>query len=102
MLTGKFGFTPAEALGTVTAMASNFLLNNSLTYRDCRLKGWQAVRGFISFALWCSLGALASVAVGRDLYQFTGLWLLAGLGGAVVGALLNYALTSIFTWRRGS
>jgi hypothetical protein len=28
------------------------------------------------------------------------MWLMAGIGGAVIGALLNYALTSIFTWRR--
>jgi len=28
------------------------------------------------------------------------MWLLAGFGGAAIGALLNYALTSIFTWGR--
>lgn len=36
------------------------------------------------------------------LYELTGLWVLAGVAGAVVGALLNYALTSIFTWQRGT
>lgn len=102
MLTGKVGFTPAEALGTAAAMTSNFLLNNSLTYRDCRLGGWQAVRGLSSFACCCSLGALTSITLARDLYELTGLWVLAGVAGAVVGALLNYALTSIFTWQRGT
>jgi dolichol-phosphate mannosyltransferase len=102
MLTDHIAFTPAQAIGTGVAMLSNFLLNNSLTYRDCRLRGWQMVRGFISFAVWCSLGALTSVAVAHDLYDLTNMWLVAGLGGAIVGALLNYALTSIFTWRRGN
>ncbi|HTZ35214.1 MAG TPA: glycosyltransferase family 2 protein [Stellaceae bacterium] len=100
MLSGWVGFTAAEAIATVSAMVSNFFLNNSLTYRDCRLTGWQAIRGLLSFAALCSLGALTTIAVARDLYQFSGMWLLAGFLGAVIGALLNYALTSIFTWKR--
>jgi len=48
----------------------------------------------------CGLGAVVNVLVARDLYAVTHMWLLAGAGGAVVGALLNYALTSMFTWRR--
>jgi len=58
------------------------------------------VRGLASFMAVCSVGALTTVAVAGDLYRLTGLWPLAGAGGAVVGALLNYALTSIFTWGR--
>jgi dolichol-phosphate mannosyltransferase len=100
MLGGGVAFTAAEAIATMVAMISNFVLNNLLTYRDCRLRGWQAVRGLISFAALCSLGAVTTVAVARDIYQLTGAWLAAALGGAVIGALLNYASTSIFTWRR--
>jgi dolichol-phosphate mannosyltransferase len=60
------------------------------------------VRGLASFMALCGLGAVANVAVAQDLYDDTGLWLFAGACGALVGALLNYALTSIFTWgRRG-
>ena len=44
--------------------------------------GWQAVRGLASFMALCGLGALANVAVARDLYDLTGMWLLAGFGGA--------------------
>jgi hypothetical protein len=39
-------------------------------------------------------------SVARDLHNLTGMSLLAGASGAMVGALLNYALTSMFTWRR--
>jgi dolichol-phosphate mannosyltransferase len=94
------GFTLAESVATAIAMVSNFFLNNMLTYRDCRLVGWQAVRGLASFMLLCGLGALTNVAVARDVFDLTGRWLLAGIAGAAIGALLNYALTSIFTWGR--
>jgi len=100
LIFGDIGFTAAEAIATAVAMVSNFFLNNTLTYRDCRLVGWQAVRGLASFMALCGLGSLTNVAVARDLYDLTGMWLLAGFGGAAIGALLNYALTSIFTWGR--
>jgi hypothetical protein len=45
----------------------------------------------------CSLGAVTNVVVAQHLYVDTGMWLFAGVCGALVGALLNYALTSIFT-----
>jgi dolichol-phosphate mannosyltransferase len=100
MLSGWAGFTAAEAIATFSAMVSNFLLNNSLTYRDCRLRGLGLLGGLVSFIGLCSLGALTTVSVARDLYHVTGMWLLAGFTGALVGSLLNYALTSIFTWKR--
>jgi dolichol-phosphate mannosyltransferase len=93
-------FTLGESIATAIAMVSNFFLNNTLTYRDCRLVGWQVVRGLASFMLLCGLGALTNVAVARDVFDLTGGWLLAGIAGAAIGALLNYALTSIFTWGR--
>ena len=100
LIAGGIGFTAAESVATVVAMVSNFFLNNMLTYRDCRLVGWQAVRGLVSFMALCGLGALVNVAVARDVYHLTDMWLVAGIAGAAVGALLNYALTSIFTWGR--
>jgi dolichol-phosphate mannosyltransferase len=92
----------AEVAAIGTAMVWNFWLNNVLTYRDCRLVGWRAVRGLFSFIAVCALGALVNFAVWSDIYAATGWWLLAGISGAAVGALLNYALTSVLTWgRRG-
>ena len=102
LMLGSVGFTAAESVATLVAMVSNFFLNNMLTYRDCRLVGWQAVRGLASFMGLCGLGALTNVAVARDVYELTGMWLVAGIAGAAIGALLNYALTSIFTWGRRS
>jgi len=94
------GFVRAEIVAVAIAMVTNFFLNNMLTYRDTRLVGWQAARGLLSFMLVCSLGALVNVGIARDVYGATGMWLLAGTAGAAVGALVNYTLTSVFTWRR--
>ena len=100
LIVSDMGFTAAESVATLVAMVSNFFLNNMLTYRDCRLVGWQAVRGLVSFMALCGLGALVNIAVAGDVYLLTDMWLVAGIAGAAVGALLNYALTSIFTWGR--
>jgi dolichol-phosphate mannosyltransferase len=94
------GFVGAQSTATATAMVWNYFLNNSLTYRDSRLVGWAALRGLVSFMAICGLGAVVNVLVARDLYAMTQMWLFSGAGGAAVGALLNYALTSMFTWGR--
>ena len=94
------GFVWAQSTATATAMVWNYFLNNTLTYRDFRLVGWATLRGLVSFMLICGLGAVVNVLVARDLYVMTQMWLFAGVAGAVVGALLNYSLTSMFTWGR--
>ncbi|MBV8131388.1 MAG: glycosyltransferase family 2 protein [Alphaproteobacteria bacterium] len=96
------GFVGAQSTATAAAMIWNYFLNNTLTYRDYRLVGWAALRGLVSFMTICGLGAVINVLVARDLYAMTQMWLFAGAGGAAVGALLNYALTSMFTWGRRS
>jgi dolichol-phosphate mannosyltransferase len=100
LLAAGAGFVGAQSTATATAMVWNYILNNTLTYRDCRLVGWAALRGLASFMLICGLGAVVNVLVARDLYVMTQMWLFAGVGGALVGALLNYSLTSMFTWGR--
>jgi dolichol-phosphate mannosyltransferase len=94
------GFVGAQSVATAIAMVWNYFLNNALTYRDYRLVGWAALRGLVSFIAICGLGVVVNILVARDLYAMTQMWLVAGAGGAAVGALLNYALTSMFTWGR--
>lgn len=93
-------FVGAQSAATATAMIWNYFFNNTLTYRDYRLVGGAALRGLISFMAICGPGAVINVLVARDLYAMTQMWLFAGAAGAAVGALLNYALTSMFTWGR--
>ena len=94
----SFPFRFSQAAATVAAMVCNFALNNALTYRDMRLTGWQWVKGLLSFALWCSVGALANVGIASYLFDRNTSWALAALAGIAVGAVWNYAATSFYTW----
>ena len=94
-------FTAAKALATIVAMTSNFFINNVVTYRDVRLKGWNQVCGLLSFYAICSLGAVADVGISSLLYNTQGTeWWLSGLAGIAVGSVWNYAMASAFTWRK--
>jgi dolichol-phosphate mannosyltransferase len=92
-------FALAQTLATLVAMTFNFALNNIFTYRDMRLRGMKLVRGFIVFSLICSLGGFANVGVASLLFGQHTTWWLAGLSGALVGSVFNFAMTSTFTWR---
>lgn len=94
------GFVAGQTSAAIAAMTSNFILNNVLTYRDMRLTGWQWLRGWITFMLACSLGALANVGIASYLYiQVEGSLLLSALAGILVGAVWNYTMTYWYTWR---
>jgi dolichol-phosphate mannosyltransferase len=95
------GFTTAQSVATGIAMVFNFALNNLLTYRDRRLRGWQWLRGLATFMIACSVGALSNVGVATYLYQNRTQWMLAGLAGVVVGAVWNFAVTQLYTWGKG-
>jgi dolichol-phosphate mannosyltransferase len=94
------GFVEAQAVATVAAMTSNFVMNNLLTYRDMRLQGWGLLRGWLSFVAACSIGGVANVGIAAWLFQHQGGWVVPAVAGVLVGAVWNYALTALYTWRR--
>ncbi|QCI62843.1 glycosyltransferase [Phreatobacter stygius] len=93
-------FEWAQTLATFVAMTSNFLINNEITYRDGRLKGSRFLVGLVLFYGVCSLGAFANVGVASWLYAEAAEWWLAGIAGALMGAVFNYAASSAIVWRR--
>ena len=93
------GFAAGQGIATLAAMTGNFLLNNILTYRDRRLRGLKLLYGLFSFYAVCSVGAVANVGIAAYVFHADRSWWLAGLTGALVGAVWNYAISSIFTWR---
>ncbi len=95
-------FTSAQTGAVLIAMTSNYGLNNAITYRDQRLRGWDFWRGLVGFYRIGALGAVANVGVARLLYARGEIWWLAGLAGALVGAVWNYAATRLYTWGRAS
>jgi dolichol-phosphate mannosyltransferase len=96
----SLAFAEAQAIATVVAMTSNFFLNNLFTYRDQRLKGWRLLSGLLSFYLICAVGAVGNVGIAAYIFAADSVWWLAGISGAIVGSVWNYAVSSVFTWRR--
>lgn len=93
------GFLTGQVWATLTAMTSNYLLNNELTYSDRPLRGWNVLRGWVSFVVACSLGGVANVGIAELLFQQDVNWVLSAVVGVLVGAVWNYAVTSLYTWR---
>lgn len=94
-------FLWAQSAATVVAMTCNYLLNNVLTYRDMRLRGWRLATGWISFSLACSVGALANVRIAEWVFEYKpSWWLLSAMAGVLVGAVWNYVVTGLFTWKK--
>jgi len=98
-LMAAFQFTLAQTVATIVAMIWNFSLNNAVTYGDQRLTGWSYFSGLIRFMIICGIGAVSNVGVASWIYANDNTWWIAGLGGAVMGAVWNYAVSSVFVWR---
>ena len=97
-----YPFLVGQSVATAVAMTINFFLNNILTQRDRKLQGWRLLSGLASFYLACGIGGAVSVVLADFLFGYGIQWWIAGLLGAVVGAVWNFAITSSFTWQRGA
>lgn len=96
----NFHFLAAQLTATGIAMVSNFIMNNEFTYRDRRLTGLSFIAGLLLFCLVCSFGALANVGVANiAIHEFNN-WSLAGLAGALMGAVFNFSAATSLVWRR--
>jgi len=95
----RHDFTASQVVATIMAMGSNFVLNNEITYRNRRYRGLGKIGGFLIFAALCGVGAIANINVASVLYHQNGSWGLAGLSGALIGVVWNYAASNTFVWR---
>ncbi len=95
-------FLTGTIVATLVAMTFNFFLNNALTYRDARLRGFRRLLdGWIGFCLVCSVGAIANIGVAAFLHDVQQQqWAPAALAGIVLAAVWNFALSSRFVWGR--
>lgn len=94
-------FVMGQSAATAVAMVFNFAVNNAITYRDRSLKGFKWLLGLASFVAACSVGAIANVGIASYAFdKYTG-WFAAALAGILVGAVWNYAMTSVYTWGKG-
>jgi len=95
-----FDFLAAQLTATGVAMVSNFIMNNEFTYRDRRLTGLSFIAGLILFCIVCSFGALANVGVAEIAIREVNNWSIAGLAGALMGAVFNFSAATSLVWRR--
>jgi dolichol-phosphate mannosyltransferase len=94
-------FGQAQLAATAAAILGNFTLNNVFTFRERRLQGWAFLRGLATFAVICSVGAAGNLGVATFLFDTArSSWWLAGIAGAVMSLVWNYAASSVITWRR--
>jgi len=91
-------FVWAQALAMMVAIASNFVINNALTYRDRRLRGLTLLGGLLRFYLVSAAGLVSNIGVSDWLFVNAEKWWVAGLAGAVIGVVWNYVVASLFVW----
>ena len=92
-------FIVAQVVATIVAMTWNFFLNNSLTYADRKLHGLKLWTGLLGFYAVCSMGGVANISIASMIYEARPAPLVAGLAGALMSSVFNYAVTRIFTWK---
>src|SRR3546814_15051236 len=99
-----FAFDTAFVVGQIVtatvAMTANFFLNNALTYRDRRLRGFrQLADGWVSFCAVCSVGLVANVGVSAFLTDArTGTRAASAPCGVHVGSGWHSRLSCGFPW----
>ena len=96
----SYSFAVAQTSAALVAMTSNYAMNNILTYRDMRLTGWGWLKGWLTFTIACSVGLLGNIGIAAYIFAQDTTWVLASLAGIVVGAVWNYAVTSVYTWNK--
>ena len=90
----------AQGFATYVAMICNFFLNNWLTYRDRKLKGFSRLAaGLLLYVAGCSIGAAANLGVTRLMVENHIPWYIAGFLGMVVSSVWNYGIATVFTWK---
>jgi dolichol-phosphate mannosyltransferase len=94
----RVDFVRAQAISTAITIVFNYSLNNLLTYRDRRRRGWRWLTGLATFLAVCGMGAIANVGVAAYLFNRENQWLLASIAGVLTGAVWNYAVSNIYTW----
>jgi dolichol-phosphate mannosyltransferase len=101
LLRSAMPFPHAHAIATAVAILTNFFLNNIVTHRDRRLRGWNLLRGLVVFFEVCALGALSNFALAKLLYSAGLPWYVAGIVGMAVSSVWNHSVTAALSWRQG-
>lgn len=101
LLYRQLGYSLESALlvAISAALVVNYTLNNLLTYRQRRRRGFRFLTGLVFYALVCSLGNFANYSLAAGMVQRGIWWPIAGACGLAVGSVWNFAASEIVTWR---
>ena len=92
-------FQQALPFAVISAASSNYLINNSLTFKDRRQHGRQLLKGLLKFLLVASLPSLANIGLATVFYNLVQAnAVIAQLSGIIVVYIWNYAASSRFVW----
>ena len=92
--------TTGVVIAALVSMTTNFLLNNTLTYADKKLRGRRFWIGLLTFYAVCAFGLIANLSVASWIYRIDAhQFYVAGIIGVVMSVVFNYAVTRVFTWR---
>jgi dolichol-phosphate mannosyltransferase len=91
-------FHHALLSATSLVIALNFFLDNSLTFRARRLKGWRIVTGLAVFYLACRAGLIVNLFLAENLSSSGVARWAAALFGILFSSVWNYGVTSLFVW----
>lgn len=92
-------FQVALPTAVVIAASSNYLINNSLTFRSNRLKNAALAKGLFKFLIVSSLPVIANVGIATTFYtHISSNIALAQFVGVIVAFTWNYVASSKFVW----
>ena len=96
----KLTFVQVIPIAGISAASSNFLINNFLTFRNARLRGFKLIRGLIKFLMVSSVPLLANVVLAGSFYQFViPNKFISSMVGIIFVFIWNYAASSKFVWK---
>lgn len=101
VLMSLFGldFEKSIYISAYFSATSNYLINNTLTFRSNRLSGLSLFKGLFKFMLVISLPILANIGLATTFYnKVNPNAVLAQLAGIIVVFVWHYAASSRFVW----
>ena len=95
----NYQFIRVLPFAVISAATSNFLINNSLTFRNKRLKGSALLIGLFKFLLVSSLPVIANIGLVSSFYFYIySNTLISQIAGIIVVFIWNYAASSKLVW----
>ena len=99
MRINKFSFDKAIIFSVLVGATSNYFINNALTYRNYRLKGWAILKGWMRFILIVFLPLSINIGISSIFYKVIAentFW--SQIVGILISFIWNYIASSKLVW----